>query len=123
MDFQDVWLDKDAVVAPDGSVFFVDLEGIDEVSVDAADVREKLEDQIFRSLYEMMFAYEQIEGERARRFGAVGSRKRHFEAVLRQALRDDPFVRLVGDGHRLDMEIRNNCQEESLYTRFPAVEW
>jgi hypothetical protein len=123
LDFQDVWLDKDAVVAPDGSVFFVDLEGIEEVSVEAADVREKLEDQIFRSLYELMFAYEQIEGERTRRFGAVGTRKRHFEAVLRRSLENDPFVRLVGDGRRLDMEIRNKCQEESLYTRFPAVEW
>ncbi|HLN51532.1 MAG TPA: hypothetical protein VK455_05710 [Thermoplasmata archaeon] len=123
LDFQDVWLDKDAVVAPDGSVFFVDLEGIDEVWVDAEEVREKLEDQIFRSLYELMFAYEQIEGERARRFGAVGTRKRHFEGVLRRALRDDPFVRLEGDGRRLEMVIRNKCQEESLVTRFPAVEW
>ena len=32
LDFQDVWLDKDAVLAPDGTVFFVDLEGIDEGS-------------------------------------------------------------------------------------------
>src|SRR5208283_5471575 len=85
LDFQDVWLDKDAILAPDGTVFFVDLEGIDLVSVEREGVREKMEDQIFRSLYEFMFAYEQIEGERERRFGSVGSRKRWFEPTRRRA--------------------------------------
>ncbi|MGB6442744.1 MAG: hypothetical protein WBF81_05555, partial [Thermoplasmata archaeon] len=79
LDFHDVWLDKDAVVAPDGSVYFVDLEGIDPVSVEENEVPEKVEDQIYRSLYEMMFAYEQIERERVRRFGGEGSRKGQFE--------------------------------------------
>ncbi len=123
LDFNDVWLDKDAVVAPDGSVYFVDLEGIDEVAVEPEGVREKLEDQMFRSLYEFMFAYEQIEGERARRFGTLGSRKRHFEGVLREALAEDPTVRLEETGRRLELEVRNKCQEASLYTRFPAIDW
>ncbi|MCI4361122.1 MAG: hypothetical protein L3J91_05415, partial [Thermoplasmata archaeon] len=64
LDFHDVWLDKDAVVAPDGTAYFVDLEGIDEVTVAAAEVPEKIEDQIYRSLYEFMFAYEQLDTER-----------------------------------------------------------
>ncbi len=122
LDFHDVWLDKDAVVAPDGSVYFVDLEGIEEVTVVREAVREKIEDQVYRSLYELTFAYEQIEQERARRYGAEGSRKRHFEAILRAALADDPFVGLREDGSHLEMVIRNNCQEESLYTRFQAVD-
>ena len=122
LDFHDVWLDKDAVVAPNGSVYFVDLEGVEEVTVEREGVREKIEDQVYRSLYELTFAYEQIEGERARRFGDAGSRKRHFEAILRAALETDPFVGLREEGSRLELVIRNNCQEESLYTRFPALD-
>jgi hypothetical protein len=122
LDFHDVWLDKDAVLAPDGSVYFVDLEGIEEVAVPREKVREKVEDQVFRSLYELTFAFEQIEAERARRFADPAERRAHFEAVLTAALRDDPFVRLRADGPRLEFEIRNNCQEESLYTRFRAVD-
>lgn len=122
LDYEDVWLDKDAVAAPDGSVYFVDLEGIAPVALEAREVREKIEDQIYRSLYETMFAYEQIESERVRRFGVQGSRKRRFEAILREAVRSDPFVRLEGAGPHLEMEIRNNCQEESLFTRFRMVE-
>src|SRR5579864_8414457 len=29
LDFYDVWLDKDAVLAPDGTIYFVDLEGLE----------------------------------------------------------------------------------------------
>jgi hypothetical protein len=122
LDFHDVWLDKDAVVSPNGSVYFVDLEGIEEVAVERGAVREKIEDQVYRSLYELTFAYEQIEHERARRFGEAGSRQRRFEGILRSAVADDPFVRLREDGPHVEMVIRNNCQEESLYTRFQAVD-
>jgi len=122
LDFEDVWLDKDAVLAPDGTVFFVDLEGIDEVSVERDAVREKIEDQIFRSLYEFMFAYEQIEAERSRRFGALGSRKRHFEAIVAEALRDDPIVRPHHDRDGLVLRVGNRLGEESLSYDFPLVD-
>lgn len=122
LDFHDVWLDKDAVVAPSGTVYFVDLEGIEEVTVDRSAVREKLEDQVYRSLYEMTFAYEQIEDERRRRFGGSATATSHFESVLRVALAHDPYVRLRSSGKRLEFEIRNNRQEEELYTRFQAVD-
>ncbi len=122
LDFQDVWLDKDAVVAPDGTVFFVDLEGIDEVRVDREEVREKLEDQIYRSLYEFMFAYEQIEGERARRFGSPGSRKRRFESLVVEALRSDRFARPQVGPNGLALTVRNRLEEESLSLEFPLVD-
>jgi hypothetical protein len=122
LDFHDVWLDKDAVVAPNGSVYFVDLEGIAPVSVEKGEVQEKIEDQLDRSLYELTFAYEQIEQERTRRFGGADSRKRHFEGILREALRDDPFVRVGSEGPNTEIVIRNKCQEDSLITRFRAVE-
>ena len=122
LDFHDVWLDKDAVVAPNGSAYFVDLEGIAPVSVEKEEVREKIEDQIYRSLYEMMFAYEQIEGERSRRFGTDGSRKHHFDGILREALLDDPIVAVQSAGPNTELLIRNKCQEDSLFMRFRAVE-
>lgn len=122
LDFEDVWLDKDAVLAPDGTVFFVDLEGIARVSVEPGRLREKLDDQIYRSLYEFMFAYEQIAEEGARRFGAVGSRKRRFEGVLGEALRDDPTVRLRDEPLGAVLEVRNRLNDEGLYHRFSLVD-
>ncbi|MGA7922406.1 MAG: hypothetical protein WCA77_00295 [Thermoplasmata archaeon] len=122
LDFHDVWLDKDAVLSPNGSAYFVDLEGIDEVFVEKSEVKEKITDQVYRSLYELTFAYEQIEAERVRRFGDPMHRRRHFEEVLRAALEGDPLVRLSENGSQLDLTIRNKSQEESLYVNFRAVD-
>ncbi len=122
LDFHDVWLDKDAVLAPDGSVFFVDLEGIEEEGVAREGVGEKIEDQIFRSLYEFMFGYEQIEQERQRRFGGDRSRKTHFQTLVAEALRDDPYLRVVNGPRQLSLEVRNPLADEGLYTTFPLVD-
>jgi hypothetical protein len=121
-DFYDVWLDKDAVLAPNGSVYFVDLEGVETISVEGEAVPEKLEDQVYRSMYELAFAYEQIERERARRFGEVGSRKEQFARLLEEALRDDPVVRLRRDSAGLEMETHANCQKGSFRSTFRWVD-
>ncbi len=54
------------------------MEGLQEITIggrDRADlefnVEENMEHQIYRSLYEFMYAYEQIERERTKRFGHV----------------------------------------------------
>jgi hypothetical protein len=122
LDFHDVWLDKDAVVAPDGTVYFVDLEGIEEEAVDRDSVKEKIEDQVYRSLYEFLFAYEQIEQERARRFGTNASRKERFTSLMARALSGDRFVRWKDDHGRAELEIRNALLDERLYTTFPLVD-
>jgi hypothetical protein len=122
LDFLDVWLDKDAVLAPNGGVYFVDLEGIEEAAVERGDVVEKIVDQVYRSLYEFMFAYEQLEQERARRFGAMGTRKDRLVALVATALRDDPIVRTRTHGRAAEIEIRNALGESDLYTRFPLVD-
>ncbi|HTW76990.1 MAG TPA: hypothetical protein VMG14_04405 [Thermoplasmata archaeon] len=122
LDYLDVWLDKDAVLAPNGEVFFVDLEGIEPVRVDRAGVAEKLEDQVYRSLYEFMFAYEQIDAERRRRFGDAGTRKGRLATLVERALRDDPCVRPVRSGDGLDLEIRPAGADQSLYTKFRLLD-
>ncbi len=122
LEFHDVWLDKDAVVAPDGSVYFVDLEGLEDDAVPLAEVTGRIEEQIFRSLYEFLFAYEQIDAERRRRFGGDTGRRAHFAEVVREALREDPYARVreVPDG--LVMTVRNPLGEEALYTDFPLLD-
>lgn len=122
LDFHDVWLDKDAVLAPDGSVYFVDLEGIAEVAVERSQVAEKIEDQIYRSLYEFLFGYEQIEQERIRRFGEGRARKAHFEALVTEALREDPFLRVARGPTTLELEVRNPLADADLYTKFPLMD-
>ena len=123
LDFYDVWLDKDAVLAPDGTVYFVDLEGLEWINVAEKNVHEKIEDQIFRSLYEFMYAYEQIERERSRRFGDLMDRKAQFEYLLREALKDDDVVRVVREGDRLELVLGNILGEKRLMKEFPIIDW
>ncbi len=122
-DFYDVWLDKDAVLAPDGTIYFVDLEGLEWITVPEKKVGEKIDDQIYRSLYEFIYAYEQIERERCSRFGITRDRKTQFEYLLRAALRDDEVVSVERDGSRLELSISNILDEQSLIGRFPIIDW
>ena len=122
LDFYDVWLDKDAVLAPDGTVYFVDLEGLEWISVPENKVHEKIDDQIYRSLYEFMFAYEQIERERSRRFGYFVERKTQFEYLLKEALQDD-LVQVSRDGDRLQLVLDNVLGEKSLMKEFAIIDW
>jgi hypothetical protein len=122
LEFHDVWLDKDAVIAPNGTVYFVDLEGIEEVPIDRSDLKVRIEDQVYRSLYEFMFAYEQIDEERRGRFGMPSDRKGHFELLLREATRDDPFVRWREGPRGVELVLRNACGEEPLNIDFPMID-
>ena len=123
LDFYDVWLDKDAVLAPDGTVYFVDLEGLEWITIQEKKVCEKIDDQIYRSLYEFMYAYEQIERERAARFGEMLDRKTQFEYILREALRDDEVVDLAREGQSLKLVIGNILGEQALIKKFPMIDW
>ena len=122
LDFYDVWLDKDAVLAPDGTIYFVDLEGLEWINVLEKKVHEKIDDQIYRSLYEFMYAYEQIERERSRRFGHLLDRKAQFEYFLREALKDD-VVQVSRDGERLQLVLGNILGEKRLMKEFTIVDW
>lgn len=123
LDFYDVWLDKDAVLAPDGTIYFVDLEGLEWVTVTKKGIREKIDDQIYRSLYEFMYAYEQIERERAARFGYSTDRKAQFEYLLREALKDDEIIDLAHEGESLELVVGNILGEQSLIGKFPIIDW
>ena len=130
LDFYDVWLDKDAVLAPDGTIFWADLEGLQAITIGGRDrddlefnIEEKLEHQIYRSLYEFMYAYEQIERERVRRFGHVTDRKTQFEYLLKDALKDDEVVGLRRGQDSLELVIGNILGEERLTKSFTILDW
>jgi hypothetical protein len=130
LDFYDVWLDKDAVLAPDGTIFWADLEGLQEITIggrDRADlefnIEEKMEHQIYRSLYEFMYAYEQIDRERIKRFGHATDRKIQFEYLLKDALRDDGIVGLHRNPDSLELVIGNVLGEEKLIKNFTILDW
>jgi len=123
LDFYDVWLDKDAVLAPDGTIFFVDLEGLEWITIPENRVQEKIHDQIYRSLYEFMYAYEQIERERSKRFGNTPDRKTQFEYLLREALVDDEAVRLEREGESLELVVGNILDDDSITEKFPIIDW
>jgi len=130
LDFYDVWLDKDAVLAPDGTIFWADLEGLQAITIGGRDrddlefnFEEKMEHQIYRSLYEFMYAYEQIERERVRRFGHITDRKTQFEYLLKDALKDDEVVGLRRGQDSLELVIGNILGEERLTKSFTILDW
>jgi hypothetical protein len=130
LDFYDVWLDKDAVLAPDGTIFWADLEGLQAITIGGKDrselefnIEENMEHQIYRSLYEFMYAYEQIERERVRRFGHATDRKLQFEYLLKDALRDDEVVGLHRSQDKLELVIGNILGEEKLVKNFTILDW
>jgi hypothetical protein len=130
LDFYDVWLDKDAVLAPDGTIFWADLEGLQAITVrgkNRADlefnIEENMEHQIYRSLYEFMYAYEQIERERVRRFGRATGRKVQFEYLLGDALKNDEVVGLHRSDDSLELVIGNVLGEEGLAKNFTILDW
>jgi hypothetical protein len=123
LDFYDVWLDKDAVLAPDGTIFWADLEGLEWITLWKKDIEEKMEYQIYRSTYELMYAYEQIERERIRQFGHKAERKAHFEHLLRAALQHDEIISLEREGSSLNLVIGNILKDESLTKRFTVLDY
>jgi hypothetical protein len=123
LDFYDVWLDKDAVIAPNGTIYFVDLEGLEWITLEKEKVLEKIDDQIYRSLYEFIYAYEQIERERATRFGDVTDRRVQFEHLLRVALKDDEVIGFSRDGGSLELVVGNVLDERSIIGKFPIIDW
>jgi hypothetical protein len=118
-----VWLDKDAVLAPSGVIYWADLEGLEWITLWGKDIEEKMEYQIYRSMYELMYAYEQIEIERMRRFGDIIDRKSQFEYLLRAALKGDEVIKLERDGTSLNIIIDTILKEQNLKKTFTILDW
>ncbi len=113
--FDDVWLDKDALVAPDGALCFADLEGLDWLGVRDRTLDERIREQFDRKLYEWLFAVDALVSARERLVGAPrGAPDRRSDVALRVelALADDPIVAVARDGNDLDLLVRPACTPE-----------
>jgi hypothetical protein len=92
LDLDDAWLDKDALVAPDGTLHFVDLESLDWVSVpDEASARARIARQLDRNAYDLLFAVDAL--LRAGEGTPEAVRRRRVAALARLALEgsDEPL--------------------------------
>jgi len=102
--YVNVWLDKDSVVAPDGSLFFADLEGLDWMLAGQDwTVEERVREQLEHNLYELFYAVDTVlrAGEaRSGRPRTPAERRRSLAHRVALALADDPFCRpeLGADG-------------------------
>jgi len=70
-----------------------------------------MEHQIYRTLYEFMYAYEQIERERVKRFSRITERKTQFEYLLKDALKDDEVVDLHRSQDSLELVIATSSEK------------
>jgi len=85
LDLDDAWLDKDALVAPDGTLHFVDLESLDWVAApDEASARARIGRQLDRNAYDLLFAVDAL--LRAGEGTSEAVRRRRVTALARLAL-------------------------------------
>jgi hypothetical protein len=98
MDFTDVWLDKDSVIAPDGKIFFADIEGIEWISIrDEKDAHFRMKRQFDRNFYEFMYGLDCLLRERDKMTDSITSREGLRYALgtrLELALQSDTFLSL-----------------------------
>lgn len=109
LDFDDAWLDKDTLVAADGSVHFVDLESLDWVPVrDAAEAHARMRRQLARNAYDLLWVADALlrvaergEGERV----PDALRRSRIVSLFLSAARTfrSPRVALEAAPHGLDL--------------------
>ena len=105
--YGNVWLDKDSVVAPDGSLYFADLEGLDW-KLAGADwtVEECAREQLEHNLYEVMYGLDVVQRWQERRAGRAltdRQRRRKMAARVELALEGDPFLVTARSADGLDL--------------------
>lgn len=109
LDFIDVWLDKDSVLAPDGTIYFADIEGLDWVPLrDEAEAILRIKRQFDRNYYEFMYGLDTLLKERQHLSGLPTPRwelRQVLAERLELALKRDPFVELNRAEHTLYIEL------------------
>jgi hypothetical protein len=109
LELRDVWLDKDCVVAPDGTLHFADLEGLEWI-VAGQDVtlEQRVQRQFGRSFYEYMYGLDMLLREREQLAGNVKTQsERRHDAALRMelALAQDSFLHYEENSTRVDVVV------------------
>ncbi|MGE0790321.1 MAG: hypothetical protein AB7S26_31890 [Sandaracinaceae bacterium] len=117
LDYRDAWLDKDALIAPDGTVVLVDLESFDwHPTTHREDVAHRVTKQIDRNLYELLYGLDALLDVRDRwRERATDVKARRAETIARVGLAvvGDEHVRALERDDGLDLEIRVASLEDA----------
>lgn len=104
LDFDDAWLDKDAVVAPDGTLAFADLETLDERPL----TPERIARQIGRNHYELFATLDVLLDIRDAWAGTSPTRAGRRASVITRvelALAHDPVARPHVSDEGLDLDV------------------
>ena len=96
LDFSDVWLDKDSVIASDGTLYFADLEGLEWIPIrDDDEAKFRIRRQFDRNYYEFMYTLDRLLRERNRMTEHSVTRRELRQGLvtrLEMALADDSFL-------------------------------
>lgn len=115
LDYDDVWLDKDSLLAPDGTLHFADIEGLAWVPLrDADEARHRTVRQFNRNLYELLYGLDCLLDERDRRADhrvTRPARRRELALRLDMALEGDPRVATEERGSALHLVITPRAAE------------
>lgn len=118
LDLHDVWLDKDAVVARDGTLHFADLEGVEDAhTATAEDARERMRGQCYHHIYEASFALEAAATE-AERTLALGwgreERKAWIMEAMERSSRLDGYARAERRNDAMNLIVEPAVEDEGL---------
>jgi hypothetical protein len=111
LDYVNVWLDKDSLIAPDGTIHFVDIEGLDWVSTGCEISTEKrINSQFNRNYYEFMYGLDALLRHRCiltKTYTGISIEDIRSTLAVRfeMALNKDPFIELTNSGDAVDIII------------------
>jgi len=111
LDYVNVWLDKDSLVAPDGTIHFVDIEGLDWVSTGCEISAEKrIFSQFNRNYYEFMYGLDVLLRHRCLltdtyRGDSIEDIRSTLAVRFEMALSKDPFIELTISDDAVDIVI------------------
>ena len=123
LDFFEVYLDKDSVVAGDGTLYFADLEGVEAFYGENPDaVKERMFGQFYQNIYEASYAVDMVARETWRSLGITASesdRRRWLLELLEQAVSSDPYLATEREGDRMILRVQPAVDPER--TALPLV--
>jgi len=102
--YQDVWLDKDCVVAPDGTIYFADIEGLIWKKVPLNDIEEIQKKEWQKLFYEFIYALFKIDSYRHRiqeREISWSKQREELALLFHHALNKDLFSYVKNQNNNL----------------------
>lgn len=96
LDYDDVWLDKDSIIAPDGMLHFADIDDLEWREYrDQTGVKKKFRRQLERNFFEFMFGLDALLSESylmENKERTPGERRQDLAVRFEMALMMDPFA-------------------------------